>query len=95
MAESMQEDPNANDIMFVVAGGCMHPTRTLNFISLGKIETIVLDALYTKADIILVPLTHGTGASLKSIEALAKGALISQPVLVCVASQWKRVNIAL
>jgi hypothetical protein len=35
-----------------------------------------LSACYERADIILVPLTEGTGTSMKSIEALARGGLV-------------------
>lgn len=76
IAGQMRSDPQTPGLHFVVAGGCMAPDQDENFVSLGIVERPVLTALYEEADIVLVPLTEGTGTSIKSIEALAKGALI-------------------
>jgi SAM-dependent methyltransferase/glycosyltransferase involved in cell wall biosynthesis len=76
MAASLREDPRASDLMFVVAGGCMAPQHDSNFIALGKIEEAGLSACYEKTAVVLVPITEGTGSSIKSIEAMARGALV-------------------
>lgn len=65
------------DVVFVVVGGCMAAgNEGANFVSLGSIEKAALNVLYSEAELILVPLTEGSGTSVKSIEALARGSLI-------------------
>lgn len=76
MARRAISDPRLKDVLFVVAGACMKPCRNDNFISLGMIEGAGLSSCMSLADIILIPLLRGTGVSLKSIEALARGSLI-------------------
>src|SRR6202521_3052636 len=62
--------PDAS-IRFIVAGGCAEPLRDNNFWALGRVDDFVLNQLYAHASLIIVPLPFGTGASLKTIEALA------------------------
>jgi glycosyltransferase involved in cell wall biosynthesis/SAM-dependent methyltransferase len=76
LARRMREMPDADDILFLVVGGCIAPIRDGNFVALGMVEGAILSACYERADITLVPLTEGTGTSIKSIEALARGALV-------------------
>lgn len=76
IAQACVDAPGLRNVQFVVAGGCMEARRTENFAALGMIEGAALSAIMTVADIILIPLLRGTGVSLKSIEALARGALI-------------------
>ena len=65
------------ECQFVIAGRCARPGRDENVIKLGLLEAEALRALYTIADIVLIPLKTGTGTSLKFVEALAYG----KPVL--------------
>lgn len=58
---------------FVVAGGCRDPERAGNFLCLGRVPNDLLNALYQRADLILVPLESGTGSSIKTVESLAWG----------------------
>ena len=76
MARDLRRSAENGDLVFVVAGGCMEPVQENNFIALGMVEDVILSALYKKAAIVLVPLTEGSGSSLKSIEALANGAVM-------------------
>lgn len=76
MAERSLRDPRMRDIIFVVAGSCMQPRRTENFTALGMIEGAAISAVMACADIVLIPLQRGTGVSVKSIEALARGSLV-------------------
>jgi glycosyltransferase involved in cell wall biosynthesis len=76
MAERCRDDRRLRDVVFVVAGGCMSPRRTKNFAALGMLEGAALSACMSIAAIVLIPLLRGTGVSLKSIEALARGSLI-------------------
>jgi len=76
MAKRLRDDPRASEFVLVVAGACMAPVSDGNFIALGSVEDVILEALYKLADVVLIPLREGTGSSIKSIEALAHGALI-------------------
>ena len=60
-------------IRFIVAGRCAEPVRENNFWALGRVDDFVLDSLYACASLIIIPLPFGTGASLKTIEAMARG----------------------
>lgn len=64
------------EVCFVVAGACAAPERTGNFAALGKVPDAALAPLYAATDLVLVPLPHGGGSSLKTIEAMAAGRLI-------------------
>jgi len=76
MARQCLDDSRLDDVIFVVAGSCMEPCRTGNFVALGIIEDAALSACMSLADVILVPLLSGTGVSLKTVEALARGSLL-------------------
>jgi glycosyltransferase involved in cell wall biosynthesis/2-polyprenyl-3-methyl-5-hydroxy-6-metoxy-1,4-benzoquinol methylase len=76
VAARLEHEAGAGDVVFVVAGGCLAPQRTANFVALGTVENCILNALYARCNIFLIPLTEGTGTSVKSIEALARGSLI-------------------
>lgn len=76
MARRCQDDPRFQNVQFVVAGGCMEPCRTDNFVAMGMIEGAALSAIMACADIVLIPLLRGTGVSLKSVEGLARGSLL-------------------
>jgi glycosyltransferase involved in cell wall biosynthesis len=76
MAERSLRDPKMRNVTFVVAGSCMQPGRKENFAALGMIEGAAISAIMACADIVLIPLQRGTGVSVKSIEALARGSLI-------------------
>src|SRR6185312_9103418 len=65
-----------DNILFVVAGACMDRCDDGNFVALGRIDDASLAAFYRMAALVLVPLQEGTGSSVKSIEALARGALV-------------------
>ena len=59
--------------LFVAAGSCSVPgVRAENEIHLGPVSEVELEQIYSLCDIVTVPLTSGTGASLKTIEALAR-----------------------
>ena len=59
--------------LFVVAGGCHSPCINDGFASLGSVSAEVIEALYSVATVVLVPLLAGTGVSIKAIEALSRG----------------------
>ncbi len=59
--------------LFVAAGACCAPcVRAKNEIHLGPVTEDELEQIYSLCDIVTVPLSSGTGASLKIIEALAR-----------------------
>jgi len=70
------ERQGRNDILFVVVGECHAPKRDGNFLATGHVAINVLDALYRRADLIVVPLLEGTGASVKCVEAMAYGKVV-------------------
>ncbi len=57
----------------VVAGACCSTMHEENFIGLGPVEEAALEDLYLLADLVVMPLPYGTGASVKTIEAMAHG----------------------
>ncbi|MGU3560223.1 glycosyltransferase [Methylobacterium radiotolerans] len=73
MADQVANVPEFENVLFVVAGGAHKIAKSSNFVSLGLVEDVVLAALYELSEIILIPLQKGTGASIKTIEALARG----------------------
>jgi glycosyltransferase involved in cell wall biosynthesis len=79
MASELLEDSR---FLFVAAGSCCAPSiPSKNEVYLGQVSEEVLDWLYSCSEIILAPLESGTGASLKTIEALArKKVLLTTPV---------------
>ena len=62
--------------LFVVAGACHDPCLDDGFVALGPVTADVIEALYSVATVVLVPLQHGTGVSIKVIEALSRGKAI-------------------
>ncbi len=75
LAKSMQST-GKDKVNFVVVGDCCKAERNDNFFALGKVDEEVLHALYNAAAMVLIPLTKGAGASLKTIEAMAYGKVI-------------------
>jgi glycosyltransferase involved in cell wall biosynthesis len=66
---------------FVVAGQCAPPGRRRNVVALGLVSEAALAALYAAASMLVMPLTRGTGTSLKFVEALARGkAIVASPM---------------
>jgi glycosyltransferase involved in cell wall biosynthesis len=57
-------------LLYVVAGSCAEPERQSCFIALGSVDALALLLLYEAADVVLIPLRQGLGASLKTIEAM-------------------------
>jgi glycosyltransferase involved in cell wall biosynthesis len=69
------------DMTFVVAGNCHAKAAEHNFIAIGRASEPWLDTLYRGAFAILVPLTRGTGISVKVFEAFTYGKpIVSTPV---------------
>ncbi|MBE9175773.1 glycosyltransferase family 4 protein, partial [Synechocystis salina LEGE 06155] len=60
----------------IVVGSCCPPTRQRNFFALGKVSDSVLQALYQRSALVLIPLEAGTGMSVKTLEAMACGKVI-------------------
>jgi glycosyltransferase involved in cell wall biosynthesis len=75
MASAFGESDSAAPL-FVVAGSCLEPGRSENFLSLGSLDELALSALYDAAALVLIPLLDGTGMSLKTVEAMALGKAI-------------------
>ena len=65
--------PLVPQVGFAVAGGVAPPGRDGNVLALGMVEDIVLTLLYRAASLVLIPLPYGTGASLKTVEAMGAG----------------------
>lgn len=61
---------------FLVAGSCMERERQPGFSALGRVDDLTLKLMYEHASAVLIPLTLGTGLSLKTVEALAGGHLV-------------------
>ena len=58
------------DFLFAIAGSCLAKgTYEHHVIAFGPVEEALLDRLYEATDIVLAPLTSGTGTSLKVLEA--------------------------
>ena len=54
----------------------MEEKRCPNLIALGFVEDGALEIVYSLASIIVIPLKKGTGASLKTIEAMSRGKVV-------------------
>jgi glycosyltransferase involved in cell wall biosynthesis len=68
VANQLKDEPS---IRFIVAGSCCGRTNFgTNMVSLGPISESELNQLYALCDIVLAPITSGTGSSLKVLEAL-------------------------
>lgn len=74
--DKLKSDFNCDKVNFVIVGDCCENEQTANFISFGRVSAETLRYLYELADIILIPLKSGTGASLKTIEAMSYGKAI-------------------
>jgi glycosyltransferase involved in cell wall biosynthesis len=62
---------------FVVAGSCAEPKdSTDNYIALGQVDDTMLKSLYETCYAIVSPLLSGTGASVKTVEAMGAGKII-------------------
>lgn len=70
LAKAMPAEARAS---FVLAGGCASPGRDGAVLALGRVEDEVLAALYRLAAVAVIPLPHGTGTSLKTVEAMGWG----------------------
>uniref|UniRef100_UPI0035B29C79 glycosyltransferase n=1 Tax=Phenylobacterium sp. TaxID=1871053 RepID=UPI0035B29C79 len=57
----------------VVAGACAEPERGDRWVALGPVDTLTLHLLHQCAALVVAPMTVGTGASVKSAEALGRG----------------------
>ena len=68
--------PQLPDCTFVIAGRCVTRGRHANVVRLGFLDGAELEALYSAADAVVLPLSSGTGTSLKFVEALAYGKAI-------------------
>lgn len=60
----------------IAVGSCCPPTQKRNFLALGKVSDSVLQALYQRSALVLIPLEAGTGMSVKTLEAMACGKVI-------------------
>ncbi|UAJ74200.1 glycosyltransferase [Synechocystis sp. PCC 7339] len=60
----------------IAVGSCCPPTQQRNFLALGKVSDSVLQALYQRSALVLIPLEAGTGMSVKTLEAMACGKVI-------------------
>jgi len=59
--------------LILVAGAVAAPEAARGFMALGRVSMPSLTALYRAATIAVIPLRSGTGASLKTLEAMAAG----------------------
>ena len=57
-------------------GSCCDPTQQRNFYALGKVSESVMQMLYQRAAVVIIPLEAGTGMSVKTLEAMAYGKVI-------------------
>jgi glycosyltransferase involved in cell wall biosynthesis len=68
--------PDSERPFFIVAGHCKGKMSRDGFSSLGFLSDSDLSALYAISSLIIIPLASGTGASLKTIEAMAMGKVV-------------------
>jgi glycosyltransferase involved in cell wall biosynthesis len=62
---------------FVIAGGCASPNEsTENVHALGLVDQDLLCALYSRCSLVVSPLPGGTGASVKTVEAMGIGKVV-------------------
>jgi glycosyltransferase involved in cell wall biosynthesis len=73
LAETLHETLGDAAPLMVVAGGASAPVREPGFMALGVVPAEALRALYRVAALAVIPLPEGTGASLKTLEAMAAG----------------------
>ena len=68
-----QVAPTVPDSVFVVAGDCVPAEQSGPWRALGAVDPVVLALLYHAAALVLVPLTGGSGSSIKTVEAMSAG----------------------
>jgi glycosyltransferase involved in cell wall biosynthesis len=62
---------------FVIAGNCGYPHESTNNVHiLGQVSEELLCALYARCSIVVSPLSGGTGASVKTVEAMGIGRIV-------------------
>ena len=76
MAARSASDFRLQSVIYIVAGAAHDVERYDNFIALGRVEDMTLEVLYQAATVVLVPLLHGTGMSVKTVEAFARGSAV-------------------
>ena len=76
IASRTKTDPRLQSVIFVIAGAAHKAEHSDNFFALGPVEDLALEALYRAATIVLIPLEKGTGMSVKTVEAFARGCCI-------------------
>jgi|GEM_PF-5082776 len=81
VAELRRIAKSVPEVTFIVAGSCCPKSTEGNFIAAGPVSGVVLDTLYRAASLILVPLLHGTGMSVKVFQAMAYGKPILSTVV--------------
>jgi len=67
---------NSGNWEAIAVGSCCEPTQARNFYALGKVSESVLQMLYQRATVVLIPLEAGTGMSVKTLEAMAYGKVV-------------------
>ncbi len=86
MANQLKAEPS---ILFVVAGSCCGRTNfATNMLSIGPVSESELNQLYALCDVVLAPITSGTGSSLKVLEALYTGGSLSRHNSASAATGW-------
>ena len=71
IANQYQQEKLSPECKFIVIGSCCESENNGNFIALGKVEIELLTIAYQEANLILAPMFHGTGSSLKIMEAMS------------------------
>ncbi len=71
IAQEYQQGKYSPECKFIIIGSCCQPEKEDNFIALGKVDLDLLTIAYQEANLILVPMLHGTGSSLKIMEAMS------------------------
>lgn len=70
--------PKLKDLIFVIVGDCGAKIKfkTDNVIITGRVTDDELAELYHHSKLVLIPLIHGTGSSIKTIEAIGLGKMV-------------------
>ncbi len=71
IAAGLADTRGAAAPLIMVAGAAAEPGSAPGFLALGRVEDVVLRALYRSARLAVIPLPDGTGSSLKTLEAMA------------------------
>jgi glycosyltransferase involved in cell wall biosynthesis len=76
--------PRLPEVAFYVIGRCtdgFFGTRPSNVLFLQGVDSADLEGFYSLADVVVIPISEGTGTSLKAVEALSRGkAVVSTSV---------------